>query len=261
MNDLINFLRYYSWDIEVLLMFIKYLLIGGAAFFIFYFLKRKSFWHLKIQQKNPKHKDILFEIILSLSTLLIYAGVGLGVIYLDRSGYTLIYHDAEKFGWIYLVLSVFIMVVYHDAYFYWTHRLMHHPKIYPWTHKTHHRFTNPTPWSAFSFHPMEAIIEAGILPLIVFTMPVHPLAIVFFLLEMTTVNVLGHLGYEIYPKGFTKHWLFKWINTSTNHNLHHKYFKGNYGSYFTWWDHFMGTTHKDYHSTFDEIKSRTSNYH
>ena len=64
---------------------------------------------------------------------------------------------------------------------------------------------------------------------------------------------LHHLGFEIYPKGFHKHWLGKWINTSVAHNLHHKKFDGNYGLYLLFWDRIMGTLRKDYDDTFESV--------
>jgi lathosterol oxidase len=65
--------------------------------------------------------------------------------------------------------------------------------------------------------------------------------------------VYGHLGYELYPCGFSKHWFGRWINTSVNHNLHHKHFSGNYGFYFLFWDRWMGTIREDYDKKFDEV--------
>jgi sterol desaturase/sphingolipid hydroxylase (fatty acid hydroxylase superfamily) len=41
-----------------------------------------------------------------------------------------------------------------------------------------------------------------------------------------------------------------------NHNLHHQYFKGNYGLYFLFWDRMMGTIRNDYDERFEEVKSR-----
>ena len=52
----------------------------------------------------------------------------------------------------------------HRRAFYWMHRFMHLPGIFKAVHKVHHLSHNPSPWAAFSFHPLEAIIEAGILP-------------------------------------------------------------------------------------------------
>jgi lathosterol oxidase len=118
--------------------------------------------------------------------------------------------------------------------------------------------TNPSPWAAFAFHPYEAIIEAGIVVVIAFIMPVHPLALALFLLFMMVYNVYGHLGYELYPNGFSRSWLGRWINTSVNHNQHHQFYKGNYGLYFLWWDRWMGTLRPDYDEKFDEVTSRQS---
>jgi sterol desaturase/sphingolipid hydroxylase (fatty acid hydroxylase superfamily) len=70
---------------------------------------------------------------------------------------------------------------------------------------------------------------------------------------MTLYNVYGHLGFEIYPKGLNKHWLGRWMNTSVNHNMHHQFFKGNYGLYFTFWDRVMNTLDKDYENNFERI--------
>ena len=73
---------------------------------------------------------------------------------------------------------------------------------------------------------------------------------------MMTLNVIGHLGYEIYPKHWTRHWLGRWQNTSTHHNMHHELVKGNYGLYFNWWDKGLGTNHERYLDRFDEITTQ-----
>ena len=39
--------------------------------------------------------------------------------------------------------------------------------------------------------------------------------------------------------------------------MHHQYFKGNYGLYFTWWDRIMHTTHKDYDMRFKQVSEET----
>jgi len=147
------------------------------------------------------------------------------------------------------------MFIIHDAYFYWMHRVMHHPKLFKLFHVVHHKSTNPSPWAAYAFQPTEAIVEAGIFVVFVFIMPIMFWHLFFFFLFMIVYNVYGHLGYELYPKGFSKHWFGKWINTSVNHNQHHQYFKGNYGLYFLWWDRWMGTLREDYDVKFEEVKT------
>jgi sterol desaturase/sphingolipid hydroxylase (fatty acid hydroxylase superfamily) len=151
------------------------------------------------------------------------------------------------------------MIIFHDTYFYWTHWLMRKRGIYRWVHRVHHLSTNPSPWAAMAFHPYEAIIEACVIVIIPFLFPVHPLAIGLFLLFMMVYNVYGHLGYELYPAGFSKSYLGRWINTSINHNLHHESMNGNYGLYFLFWDRIMGTLHPQYDRKFDEVKTREKN--
>jgi sterol desaturase/sphingolipid hydroxylase (fatty acid hydroxylase superfamily) len=69
-------------------------------------------------------------------------------------------------------------------------------------------------------------------------------------------NVLGHLGYEVYPKGWVKFPLLKFKTASTHHNMHHQLFNGNYALYFTWWDKWMGTEFKDYETRHEQIFER-----
>jgi lathosterol oxidase len=119
---------------------------------------------------------------------------------------------------------------------------MHKSKWLYKFHKTHHQSVNPTPWAAFSFHPVEAIISLGIIPLIIFTIPTHPFALIIFITFMTLYNVLAHLGYEIFSQKFVNHPIGKWQNTTTNHDYHHQIGgEFNLGFYFLIWDRIMGT--------------------
>lgn len=69
----------------------------------------------------------------------------------------------SDYGWIYYFAAFPIMFVIHDTYFYWTHRIMHHKSVFNVMHLVHHKSTNPSPWAAYAFHPLEAIVEVGIL--------------------------------------------------------------------------------------------------
>ncbi|MFN9951035.1 MAG: sterol desaturase family protein [Bacteroidota bacterium] len=145
----------------------------------------------------------------------------------------------------------------HDTYFYFAHRVMHHKKLFTLFHLVHHKSTNPSPWAAYAFHPLEALVEVGIVVIFLFTVPIHKTHLMLFFLMMIVYNVYGHLGYELYPKGFHKTRIGKWINTSVNHNQHHQYFKGNYGLYFLFWDRVLGTIREDYDTRFVDATTRT----
>jgi sterol desaturase/sphingolipid hydroxylase (fatty acid hydroxylase superfamily) len=130
---------------------------------------------------------------------------------------------------------------------------MHWRPLFKIAHKTHHLSTNPTPFAAYAFHPIEAVVEIGIIPLISFTMPYHPVALAAFSIYAIILNVTGHLGFELFPKGFASHRIFKWHNTSTHHNMHHRLVKCNYGLYFNIWDRLMKTNHPEYEKSFDGV--------
>jgi sterol desaturase/sphingolipid hydroxylase (fatty acid hydroxylase superfamily) len=235
----------------------RYFIVAGIAFIIFYLLINKWIGYKKIQPKFPGPDDYAREIGYSIITICIFAAVPLIILHVKSiRAHSFFYTDIHQYGRFYFYLAFPLMFLIHDTYFYWTHRLMHHAKIFKWFHLVHHLSTNPSPWAAYSFHPLEAIVEAGIFVVFLFTIPMHALHLAIFFFVMIVYNVYGHLGYELYPRGFSTHWLGKWINTSVNHNQHHQYFKGNYGLYFLWWDRWMKTIRSDYDQKFTSVKEQ-----
>jgi Delta7-sterol 5-desaturase len=235
----------------------NYFVIAGLAFVVFYLILRKKVFFKKIQLRFARRKDYIREIIYSIMSITIFTLPPLTMLKIDSiRQHTTYYSDIATYGWVYFFAAFPIMLFVHDTYFYWLHRLIHHKKLFPIIHVIHHKSINPSPWAAYSFHPVEAILEAGIFVVFLFTMPINDLHLLVFFIFSLTYNVYGHLGYELYPKGFNKTWIGKWINTSVNHNMHHQYFNGNYGLYFTFWDRMMHTLRPDYDEKFDEVKSR-----
>ena len=238
--------------------FLRYFLTASTVFLIFYVWKKKAWGGKKIQGTFPKLKDYQREMGFSMITLAIFSMVGVLVIASPLHQFNLVYEDIATYGWGYWGLSIVLMIFLHDTYFYWMHRLMHHPKLFKYFHLIHHKSTNPSPWAAYAFHPLEAVIEASIIFLIVWLIPYHRTALLTFLTFMITYNVYGHLGYELYPKRFHKHFIGRWINTSVNHNLHHKHFEGNYGLYFLIWDRWLGTVRQDYDDSYEQVDQQRS---
>ncbi|MCB9279412.1 MAG: sterol desaturase family protein [Lewinellaceae bacterium] len=237
-------------------VFLRYLLLAGFFFFIFYNWKKQVFAKVKIQNRSPRRERVMEEVRDSFLTAFVFASVGLGIYYLRQAGLTRIYLEPGAYGWWYLPVSFFLLTFLHDTYFYWMHRLMHNPRLFRLLHREHHRSDNPTPWTSLAFHPLESLVEIGIVPLAVVVLPFHPLVLLAFFFWAMFWNVIGHLGYEIFPGWFVRHPVFRWLNTATHHNMHHSRSGCNYGLYYNFWDTWMGTNHADYLSTFDEIKSR-----
>lgn len=237
------------WPTITLEILSRYLLFASISFVLFYVILKKPLWFRKIQKKMPKLSDYGRDIMWSMITITIFATVIL-LTMVKYKHLTNLYTDIDEYGYPYMIFSFFWMLFLHDTWFYWWHRAMHHPFLFKHIHLVHHKSTNPSPWTAYAFHPLEALIEVGIHPLIAFTLPIYTPALGLFFLFQIFYNVYGHLGFELYPKGFHNHWFGKWINTSVAHNLHHKKFDGNYGLYLLFWDRMMGTLRKDYDETF-----------
>ena len=246
------------WTILVIVL-LRYTVLATLAFLIFYVFRNPRLIYQKIQPRLPRWNDYRREVLYSLGTAAVFAGIGFAVFATPLAQYTRAYWSISDYGVGYFVLSIFLMIIVHDTYFYWTHRWMHKRGIFNIVHRVHHLSTNPSPWAAMAFHPLESALEGSVIVVIAFLFPAHPLAIGIFLLFMMAYNVYGHLGYELYPRGFSRSWLGKWINTSVNHNMHHQYVDGNYGLYFLWWDRWMGTLRPDYDDHFDDVKTRNPN--
>lgn len=138
---------------------------------------------------------------------------------------------------------------------------MHHRRLFPFFHRVHHLSKNPSPWAAYAFAPAEAVVEAGIFPVVALAMPIHPAAFGLFMLWQITFNVAGHTGFEFHPRWLMSTPLRFILNTPTNHVMHHEKMRGNYGLYFNVWDRIMGTNHTDYESRFREVTSRLPSEH
>jgi sterol desaturase/sphingolipid hydroxylase (fatty acid hydroxylase superfamily) len=237
---------------------LRYFIIAGLAFLVFYVLFKNKWAYKKIQAKFPKQNDYFREIGYSVITMAIFSVVPYILLSTPIRNYTQFYSNSADYPTWWFWLAFVLMLLLHDAYFYATHRLMHHSKLFRLMHLVHHKSTNPSPWAAFAFHPLEALVEVGIVVIFVFIMPIMKWHLFFFFLFMMLYNVYGHLGWELYPKGFAKSKIGKWINTSVNHNQHHQYFKGNYGLYFLWWDRWFKTIRPDYEIQFEEVMERKS---
>lgn len=239
-----DFLRHFSFAFGS--SFIRYSLFAGVGFVICYILGRHALSHRKIQARFPKSVDYFREIFFSLTTCILFGLVGAIIFSPAVRPHTALYFRIEERGWLYFVAIIPIMVLIHDAYFYWSHRFLHWRPVFRIAHAVHHQSTNPSPWAALSFHPLEAVVQAGVFLILAFVIPVHPLALLIFFLWTTFSNVVGHLGFELFGPRFTESWVGRWCNNATNHNLHHQKPSGNYGLFFRFWDEWMGTTHANY---------------
>lgn len=152
------------------------------------------------------------------------------------------------------VLSFPLIVLIHDAYFYWTHYLMHKSKFMYRFHKQHHSSSDATPLDVLAFHPVEAFVHFIFFAVYPMIIPTELSVMQFMFVWMLVCNSAGHLPYEFYPKFLYDFPVIRQFNAATHHQMHHKYYTTNFSIYYNWWDRWMGTNHKDYFETFRKVK-------
>ncbi len=204
----------------------------------------------KIRDATPPAKQLALEFLVSLRSIAIFSTVGLATFMLERFGLLPGPAIAATWGPAWFWASLALMVIAHDAYFYWAHRLMHHPRLFRVFHRRHHKSMNPSPFTAYSFDLGEAAIMASFVPLWLILVPTPWGVSALFMLHQIVRNTLGHSGYELMPARADGRPWFDFLTTTTHHDLHHAQARWNYGLYFTWWDRLMGTEHPEYHVRF-----------
>lgn len=210
-----------------------YLLFGGVTFL----LTRKVLpwlgWGRPLDTRPVTREQWRAEFTQSGISILIF---GLGMIFpwgLLQLGWARLYPtpDATR-----IVLEILVLVAWNDVHFWINHRLLH-TRLLRRFHLPHHRSVTTTPFSTYSFHPLEALMLGNVilLPMVLhdfsfwalFSVPLFSL---FF-------NCIGHANYDFFPRVSHGHW----FAASRRHHLHHARYNGNYGFQFTFMDRLFRT--------------------
>lgn len=224
----------------------RYFLVAGGAYLCFYSPLNQKFIHPDRQHSSPCHRSIQHDITLSVLSAGVFALAAALIVSGYSEGMTRLYSDVQQYGLWYLGVSYGTVLILQDTYFYFTHRLFHHPALFPWVHQGHHRSRYPTPWTSFAFDPLEAIVQSLFLVAIVWIIPLHFITLIAVLSTMTVWAVLSHLGVDRLPLSFPHHWLGRWFIGPAHHSIHHRKYTVHYGLYFTFWDKFFGTQNPHY---------------
>ncbi len=217
----------------------RYFLAAGGAWWLFWrHPDAPRTARRRLQHQPFTRADLRRELLASVGTGVLF-GCFFAVVFagqrplpLTREGLGAV---AEFALWLALLLVV------HDTYFYWSHRLAHHPAVFPRVHALHHASRNPSPFAALAFHPLEAVLQVAWAVPLGLWVPVPTSVWFAFSFVAIFINVLGHAGVELSPAGWRTHPVLRWLNSATLHDQHHVQVRGNYGLYFTAWDRLLGT--------------------
>ena len=212
----------------------RYLAASGG----FALLTRQRFPGLYAGQGRQIRREIGW----SLASAAIY-GVPAGLLAWgwQEHGWTRIYIDARDYPLWWLPVSVLVYLFLHDSWFSWPHGWMHGRRLFRAADGDHHASRPPTAWAAMSFHPLEALTGAVVIPVLVFLIPIHVGALLAVLAIMTVMGVTNHMGWEIFRRRIVQGRIGDWLTTASHHQRHHRDYKCNYGLYFRFWDRLCGT--------------------
>ncbi|MEL6552346.1 MAG: sterol desaturase family protein [Cyanobacteria bacterium J06621_11] len=229
-----------------------YLIVSGSLYGFFFLRRTSSFEpiatkHLKEDRSIRKvWTAIRHDVVLSLWSSAIFAICAAIMTSVYELGYTRLYLESDRYSGWYIAFSLGLVIFLQDTYFYFTHRLAHHPKCYRWLHKGHHHSNNPTPLTAFSFDPGEALLQAIYLMAAVCLIPMHITVLCAVVLVMTLGALIHHFSLRMFQPSALGSWLGSWMVGPMHHWFHHRKYNVHYGLYFTFWDKLLGTHHHGY---------------
>lgn len=216
-------------------IFLRYFIVS-----VIYKSLLERFFHSKRNTFKQRSNQIKREVRWSILSSLVFALLCAISLLAYQYDLTAIYVDVETYSWAYFFVSPVIVLFLYETYYYWLHRWMHQPGIFKIVHKVHHDSMLPTVFTAFSFHPLEALLQFIFFPILILFLPLHPIMMGIIFTVLTISAMVNHSGKEIYGRGS----LPKHIIGSAHHDLHHRMFRYNFGLTLTWWDKWMKTEHK-----------------
>jgi len=133
-----------------------------------------------------------------------------------------------------------LLFFWNEIHFYVCHVLLHTSFMIRNVHWVHHHSKEPTVFSTFSFHWLEAFLLGTVIffPLLIY--PFQAMAILSLPVMSLVINLLGHCNYDFFSQREPEHVL----KFSYRHSMHHKKGRGNMGFLLPWLDNLFKTSIK-----------------
>lgn len=156
---------------------------------------------------------------------------------------------------IWFITLLLITPLWTGFHFYWQHRMFHIPVLYKLAHYLHHKNTNVGPWSGPAMHPIEHSVWLSAV-LVLLLVPSHPIHALFIMHIQMITAITSHCGYENLNVGKLMGKKVKFRLGDFFHQLHHRFYDCNYGTFETPWDQWFETYHDGSAEGDDWMKKR-----
>ena len=144
-----------------------------------------------------------------------------------------------EFNW-WFAPQVALLFLWNEVHFYVVHSLLHTRFMIKRVHWVHHHSKEPTVYSTFSFHWIEAFLLGTVILFPLLMYPFQAAAVLSLPVLSLIINLLGHCNYDFFSKNKPGHVL----KFSYRHSMHHKEGKGNLGFLLPWLDILFKTDSK-----------------
>ena len=229
------------WLVLLIINFVSYVVTSTSIFYALALFRNKGVEKHRIQQREASRADIRREVVSSLRTVLIFSIIHTATYFGVRANLFTVHPGVQPLGMAYLLASIAAIVVAHDTYFYWLHRLMHHRLFFRRFHRTHHKSLTPTVYACYALDTPEAVLLGCFVPLWLLAVPMQLPGLLIPLALLLVRNAIAHCGVELFARGPDRSRRFGWLHTNSDHDLHHSMGRHNYGFLFSCWDRLMGT--------------------
>ncbi len=235
-----------------LVEFLTYFLVGAAVFALVLHLRRAGAFRFLVRAPAPKPVRVHMEVFNSALSVILYNAVQL-VARIGVLGFGYIVTLNNPLPVWEVALSFPLVLVMHDAYFYWTHRMMHLPALFRFFHWEHHKSQAPTVFTAYSFAIPEAIVQGSFGVFYVALFPCTFATLIFFQFVEILHNLMIHSGVDVYPRTLVVSRRWGWLAGAAHHDLHHRTSRGNFGLYTRVWDRLFKTSHPDFERIWEYV--------
>ncbi|KAL8587616.1 hypothetical protein ACOMHN_045305 [Nucella lapillus] len=157
-------------------------------------------------------KQVLFnQIIVGVPMAVLAQGV------FEWRGCSILPEELPTFHWALLELIVCVLV--EELCFYYSHRLLHHPRLYKHVHKQHHEWTAPASIASIYAHPIEHVLSNIVPPALgPILLGCHMATAWMWFAAAIMSTTVSHCGYH-----------FPFLPSPEAHDYHHLKFNQNYG--------------------------------
>ena len=193
-----------------------YTLIAGGAYFFAVDRLPDTLEGGSGRTQRMRPGQVRDELLYSGLSILIFAGQAVGLVWLLRLGW--LEASWDRSPW-HLVWELPVLYLWNEVHFFAVHRVLHWPPLYRSVHIQHHRSVITTPFSAYSFHPVESFLLGSVMPLALVLHPFSPLALLGLTIMSLLLNVAGHMPHERVRPAFA----FA-VPHTRYHNRHHREF-------------------------------------